>query len=500
MSQQQIAGLFRPFTQADESTTRRFGGTGLGLVISKRLAQLLGGDITVQSELGSGTCFSIWVDSGQLGGVRMLPALDEADLVSEALPQSRASQRFIGKILVAEDGEDNQHLIGLLLRNAGLESTIVSNGRLAMEKALSGNFDLILMDMQMPEMDGYSATRALRDKGYKGPICALTANAMADDRARCISAGCDEYIAKPIRIELLGRVLSRFLKQQPQQPSDAEAALAAGAACKLRSSLSNNETLKGVLERFVSRLPQRIEDIQRLLRERDLAHLAQAVHQMKGAAGGYGFPQLTSAAGKAEESIKRADDIASISQQINELVSLIHQVDGFPESAIPASVAKPSTAAPAKENAPRLRVDPETGLPNRNHMLERLSTLIALARRRGGPLACIAIQVRMAQPNPVVFKRVAALLESCCQQHHELFRVDASNFMLVAPDQDSTAVQEYGSEVERRLASDKFTDLTGPGGPALAMAVSELRLTTMSAAELSEEAIKSLAARQAQAA
>ncbi|MBN2446760.1 MAG: response regulator, partial [Phycisphaerae bacterium] len=206
MSEQQVASLFQPFTQADASTTRRFGGTGLGLTISKRFAEMLGGDITVvETHEHVGTRIRLTVSTGPLEGVTM---------VRDPLPVAAAAADAIGanagqpqlnacRILLAEDGPDNRRLIGHILTKAGATMTIVENGQQALDAALAAwkagqPFEIILMDMQMPVMDGYTATAQLRRQGYTGPIIALTAHAMTADRERCIQAGCDEYASKPI--------------------------------------------------------------------------------------------------------------------------------------------------------------------------------------------------------------------------------------------------------------------------------------------------------------
>jgi PAS domain S-box-containing protein len=204
--------LFQPFSQADTSTTRQFGGTGLGLTISKRLAQLLGGDVyLVDSRKSLGTRFRAMVATGPLEGVRMIEGDRNEQTVavcSSAASAPRApevpTQALHGvRILLAEDGPDNQRLITLMLQKAGAEVTLVGNGRLAVEAALEARdagrlFDVILMDMQMPELDGYHAAGRLRRQRYVGPIIALTAHAMDGDRQKCLDAGCDGYTSKPV--------------------------------------------------------------------------------------------------------------------------------------------------------------------------------------------------------------------------------------------------------------------------------------------------------------
>jgi signal transduction histidine kinase/FixJ family two-component response regulator len=230
MDETEIASLFRPFSQPDRATRRGPQGPGLGLTITKQLVELLGGQISVESKKGSGAAFRVTIDPGPLGRVAMIADPAEAVIrrYDPAPTAANAMPKIAGRVLLVEDGRDNQRLIAHILRKAGAEVAIAENGQEAIDKILSdeavtgidpachvGSFDVVLMDMQMPVLDGYNTTRQLRSMGYSGPIVALTAHALSQDRQKCLDAGCDEYLTKPVEqrrlldtvaaIELKGR-------------------------------------------------------------------------------------------------------------------------------------------------------------------------------------------------------------------------------------------------------------------------------------------------------
>ena len=206
---EQLPRLFQAFGQADASITRKFGGTGLGLVISQRLARLMGGECGVESEPGVGSTF--WFTVRLLRGHGVLPA-QPMDTTTDAEMQLRQRHRG-ARILLVEDNEVNLEVALAMLHGIGMDVETAMDGRAAVRLAADGVYDLVLMDMQMPEMGGLEATRAIRGlRGWQArPILALTANAFDEDRQACAAAGMDDFITKPMEVGRLYETLLRWL-------------------------------------------------------------------------------------------------------------------------------------------------------------------------------------------------------------------------------------------------------------------------------------------------
>jgi signal transduction histidine kinase/CheY-like chemotaxis protein/HPt (histidine-containing phosphotransfer) domain-containing protein len=308
----EIDTLFQPFQQANPSTTRQFGGTGLGLTICRSLAEALGGEIRIESSPGRGSTFTFVLHQPIDAQAEMLaePCLG-IDAFQEEPDRTRTSPLLSGRILVAEDGIDNQLLISTILRRQGLDVEIAENGEIAVAKALAdpGPYDLILMDMQMPRLDGYGATAKLRHKGYGGPIVALTAHAMAGERERCLAAGCDDYLTKPIeRAVLLGAVESHLQRMRgeempPVAGTSSAKSKAQVVAMPLYSDFADDPEMDELIAGFVERLPGTLEDIHSALQAGDIERPRRLAHQLKGAAGGYGFMPVSRDAAALEMAV-----------------------------------------------------------------------------------------------------------------------------------------------------------------------------------------------------
>ncbi|MCS7468410.1 ATP-binding protein [Stieleria sp. ICT_E10.1] len=339
------AKVFEPFAQADTSITRRFGGTGLGLAISKQLAEAMGGDISLVSTPGEGTTFTIRITIGSADELELIDPSDQAEAEEESAPgKAKVRQLPPCKILVADDGSPNRKLLQLVLGQAGAEVVAVENGQQAIDATNGQSFDIILMDMQMPVMDGYTATRQLRSSGYSKPIFALTANAMQGDQEKCFDAGCSGFLSKPIKIDHLLETLAEELGDKPDtvttqadesqavpstesDASDPPVETAAEDEGRITCSypLDDPDFLE-IAQDFVDALRSRLPQLDQLLDACDFDALAAESHWLKGVSGSAGFEQFVDPAYALERHAK-AGNAAACRQPLKRLHDLASRID-----------------------------------------------------------------------------------------------------------------------------------------------------------------------------
>jgi PAS domain S-box-containing protein len=340
-----IGRLFQAFVQADASVTRKFGGTGLGLVLSRNFARALGGDITVKSRAGEGSTFTVTLETGPLAGVPMLDPAEACRIEEDAAADAQARWQFApGKrVLIVDDGVENRELAALVLGEAGLAVDEAENGQVAVDKAAATRYDAILMDMSMPVMDGYTATRTLRARGLTTPIFALTAHAMKGFEEEILAAGCTGYVTKPIDIDvLLGALAERLGGRRvavsaappaapaPAQaaaatvPAAASAARAAEPGAPVVSSYAGQPRMVPIIRKFGARLDAQLAAMDAALAGGDLTELAALAHWLKGAGGTVGYHAFTEPARVLETGAKAGDrEAAAALRELRHLAGLL---------------------------------------------------------------------------------------------------------------------------------------------------------------------------------
>ena len=326
---EKLEAIFDPFSQADTSVTRRFGGTGLGLAISRKIAEALGGRLTVQSEVGSGSVFRATLDTGPLAGQPMIESTDAPLETNQK--QERAEIRLThNRILVVDDGDTNRKLIQLVLRRAGADVSTARDGLEAIHATEEKHPELILMDMQMPVMDGYSATRELRMKGHQLPIIALTAHAMKGDEQKCLAAGCSGYLTKPVDSDLLLTTIARELEHSCSKvltdSTTSPDPIDEATTTEIHSTLPmDDEEFREIVIEFVGCLREKLVEMRSVLASNAFPRLSQLAHWLKGAGGTAGFAALMKPA-SALEVAAHDGDVVGCRSSLSELEQIAERI------------------------------------------------------------------------------------------------------------------------------------------------------------------------------
>jgi CheY-like chemotaxis protein/HPt (histidine-containing phosphotransfer) domain-containing protein len=294
----------------------------------------------VESEPGKGSTFTVTFETGPLAGVPMLaPEAVHEDQGESAVAAASRWSIPPARVLVVDDGAENRELVSLVLSQQGLWVEEAEDGRLAVEMAKKGGFDLILMDMQMPVMDGYAATQAIRAAGLKVPIVALTANAMRGFEADMKQAGCDLFLTKPIDIDVLIGAVASLLggrRLEPAgAPAPAAAAAVADAAPAITSRLASDKRLIPIVHKFLRRLHERLAEVPELEARNDYGEIANFAHWLRGSAGSMGYDAFTTPAAELEAAAKGAQG-ERVAQLLNEVRHMARRVVAPDETSVAA--------------------------------------------------------------------------------------------------------------------------------------------------------------------
>ncbi len=286
--------IFDLFTQADESFTRRYDGAGLGLAITRQLLDLIGGRISLRSAVGTGSTFTLIVPSHKPQNQHEAHRPTRRSPIHHHDPHHQLK----GRVLVVEDNVHNLRLLSILLRRLNLDVTTATNGQQVLNMVQNDSWDLILMDMELPVMSGFEAVTLLRQQGVTTPIVALTAHAMAGDRQRCLNAGCDNYLTKPLKQDALYQLLLKYLAEsihgqaESRNPVTPLPSPHSQTSEQIISTLADDADLACIAQMFLNSLPDMIEKIQAYADSSCLDDLIKVAHDLKGSSGNAGFEPL----------------------------------------------------------------------------------------------------------------------------------------------------------------------------------------------------------------
>lgn len=317
ISKDQQEKIFKPFEQAELSTTRKFGGTGLGLSLSKKIAKIIDGDIFVDSVLGKGSCFTFSLNVGDTENIHYIYEYTDNVAEDKLLDTNIEAPLLSGKVLLVEDNSDIQALVKILLTKTGVKVDVVNNGLEAIKAVDEKKYDLVFMDIEMPVMNGMVAMEKLQDKGYNIPVIVMSANAMDTDRELYQSVGFSDFIAKPIDRHNLYEVVTKYLELRKSEGRK---------LVMLTSNLIKDEPgLIDLIEKFMVRLPAFQEKINLAYKEKNIEEFSSLLHQLKGVGGGYGYPMLTEICAKVEFQVVNNDDV-NIKKLMQEFDDMVEQI------------------------------------------------------------------------------------------------------------------------------------------------------------------------------
>jgi signal transduction histidine kinase/FixJ family two-component response regulator/HPt (histidine-containing phosphotransfer) domain-containing protein len=295
MSDEQQLRLFTAFSQGNQSTSRKYGGTGLGLYISKQLTEMLGGHIKVSSQEGQGSQFAVYMPYIEATNKQVMTHQSQADEVlhRDLKPNVRVP-KLSGHILCADDNEDNRQLVAYLVAKTGAQLTLVEDGQQALNVAENTQFDLVLMDMQMPEMDGLQATTILKQRGLLAPIIMLTANVDSNSKKNMLAAGAKAHFAKPIDSQSFYTMLGEYLCDESGYDKDGGADDKAVVTNKSLTKFHHKGSeFEQLIQIYRLSFKDKLADIQVAIEQQDWAQIKSLMHKLKGSAGSYGFQQLS---------------------------------------------------------------------------------------------------------------------------------------------------------------------------------------------------------------
>ena len=332
---EKINKIFNAFSQADTSTTREYGGTGLGLTLTRDLVEKMGGKLTIDSQPGVGSRFTVTLEIGNPDNKDLLYELDQKKSSLHEDEKSKIPRRLLsGDVLLVEDNEDNQRLLYVFMKKFGIKTIVANNGREAIELCSNRKFDLILMDMQMPIMDGPTTTIKLRNEGCEAPVIALTANAFKEDKDRCLSAGCNDFVTKPITRDKLYDVLSTYLEEATVQQKNISPVMS--------TIIETDIELLDVVKEFVKKLPHTVTEIRKTLSDENWKEMRVFIHNLKGIGSSVGYPEITNIAGQVEFQILNNDTL-KIQELVEQLESLANRIiDGHDLQMVRIKQGKPS--------------------------------------------------------------------------------------------------------------------------------------------------------------